>query len=147
MIQHICNLFSKFSCRFLNPNNFFQLQQISKFLQILGLQPRVTKVFLDHQNNFFSQQVRTILVAKYHSQKQTLMLKVQNIYNATLTMFISRLHLKIVKSINYFEFRLQNRNSELFSYTKRLEEFFEFLTRKDWKSFLNKSLENPILDK
>ena len=35
--------------------------------QILSLQPRISKVFLDHQNNFFSQQVRTILVTKYHS--------------------------------------------------------------------------------
>ena len=26
---------------------------ISKFLQILGLQPRISKVFLNHQNNFF----------------------------------------------------------------------------------------------
>ena len=33
---------------------------ISKVLQILGLQPRFSKVFLGHQNNFFSQQVRTI---------------------------------------------------------------------------------------
>ena len=41
---------------------------ISKFLQILGLQPRISKVSLDHQNNFFSQQVRTILVTKYHFQ-------------------------------------------------------------------------------
>ena len=39
---------------------------ISKFLQILGLQPRISKVFLDHQNNFFSHQVITILVTKYH---------------------------------------------------------------------------------
>ena len=37
--------FSNFSCMFLNPNNFFQ---ISKILQILGLQPRISKVFLDH---------------------------------------------------------------------------------------------------
>ena len=42
------------------------VQVISKFLQILGLLPRISKVFLDHQNNFFSQQVRTILVTKYH---------------------------------------------------------------------------------
>ena len=41
---------------------------ISKFLQILGLQPRISKVFLDHQNIFFSQQVKTILVTKYHLQ-------------------------------------------------------------------------------
>ena len=34
--------FSNFSCMFLNPNNFF-------------LQPRISKVFLEHQNNFFSQ--------------------------------------------------------------------------------------------
>ena len=39
---------------------------ISNFLQILGLQPRISNIFLDHQNNFFSQQVRTILVTKYH---------------------------------------------------------------------------------
>ena len=39
---------------------------ISKFLQILGLQPGISKLFLDHQNIFFSQKVRTILVAKYH---------------------------------------------------------------------------------
>ena len=31
----------------------------------LLFQPRISKVFLDHQNNFFSQQVRTILVTKY----------------------------------------------------------------------------------
>ena len=37
-----------------------------KILQILGLQPRISKVFLDHQNNFFSHQVRKILVTKYH---------------------------------------------------------------------------------
>ena len=41
---------------------------ISKFLQILSLQPRISKVFLDHQNNFFLHQVRTILVTKYHLQ-------------------------------------------------------------------------------
>ena len=29
-------------------------------------QSRISKVFLDNQNNFFSQQVRTILVTKYH---------------------------------------------------------------------------------
>ena len=39
---------------------------ISKILQILSLQPRISKVFLDHESNFFSQQVRTILVTKYH---------------------------------------------------------------------------------
>ena len=39
---------------------------ISKILQILCLQPRISKVFLDHQNNFSSQQVRTILVIKHH---------------------------------------------------------------------------------
>ena len=39
---------------------------ISKILQILGFQPRISKVFLDHYNNFFSQQGRTILVTKYH---------------------------------------------------------------------------------
>ena len=30
---------------------------ISKLLQILGFQPRVSKVFLDHYNNFFSQYI------------------------------------------------------------------------------------------
>ena len=35
---------------------------ISIFLQILGLQPRISKVFLNHQNNFFSKQIRTTLV-------------------------------------------------------------------------------------
>ena len=30
---------------------------ISTILQILGLQPRISKVFLNRQNNFFSQQV------------------------------------------------------------------------------------------
>ena len=39
---------------------------ISKCLQILGLQPRFSKVFLDHHNNFFSHKFRTILVTKYH---------------------------------------------------------------------------------
>ena len=39
---------------------------ISKILQILGLQLPISKVFLDHYYNFFSQQIRTILVAKYH---------------------------------------------------------------------------------
>ena len=39
---------------------------ISKFLQIFGLKPRISKVFLDHQNNFFSQQVSKILLTKYH---------------------------------------------------------------------------------
>ena len=39
---------------------------ISKILQILGLQHRISKVFRDHQNIFFSQQVRTILVTKNH---------------------------------------------------------------------------------
>ena len=39
---------------------------ISKFLKILGLQPLILKCFLNHQNNFFSQLVRTILVTKYH---------------------------------------------------------------------------------
>ena len=38
---------------------------ISNILQILGLQLRFSKVFLDHQNIFFSQQVRTVLVTKY----------------------------------------------------------------------------------
>ena len=32
--------------------------------------PRISKVFLDHLNNFFSQQFRTILVTKYHLQNQ-----------------------------------------------------------------------------
>ena len=32
----------------------------------LHLQPRISKVFLDHKNNSFSQQVRTILETKYH---------------------------------------------------------------------------------
>ena len=39
---------------------------ISKILQILGLQPRISRVFLNHKNNFVSQLVRTILVTKYH---------------------------------------------------------------------------------
>ena len=39
---------------------------ISKCLQILRLQPWISKVFLDHYNNFFSLQVRTILVTKFH---------------------------------------------------------------------------------
>ena len=39
---------------------------ISKILQTLGLQSRISKVFLDLQNIFFSQQVRTSLVTKYH---------------------------------------------------------------------------------
>ena len=38
---------------------------ISNILEILGLQPPISEVFLDHQNIFFSQQVRTILVTKY----------------------------------------------------------------------------------
>ena len=41
---------------------------ISNILQILGFQPRISKVFLEHKNNFFSQLVRTILVTKYHWQ-------------------------------------------------------------------------------
>ena len=43
----------------------------SKILQILSLQPRISIVFLDHQNNFFTQQVRTILVTKYHRSSTT----------------------------------------------------------------------------
>ena len=39
---------------------------ISRFLQVLSLQPRISKVFLNPQNNFFLQQIRTILVIKYH---------------------------------------------------------------------------------
>ena len=39
---------------------------ISIFFQILDLQPWISKVFLDHYNNFFSLQVRTILVTKFH---------------------------------------------------------------------------------
>ena len=42
---------------------------ISKLLQILSLQSRISKHFLNHQNNFFSLQVRTILVTKYHFLK------------------------------------------------------------------------------
>ena len=30
------------------------------------MKEEISKFFLDHQNNFFSQQVRTILVTKYH---------------------------------------------------------------------------------
>ena len=41
-------------------------QEITKILKLLSLQPRISKVFLDHENIFFSQQVRTILVTKYH---------------------------------------------------------------------------------
>ena len=65
-------VFSNFSCMFLNPKIFSNLNSncsnlldlitsrnkfkkhseivlvISKFLQILGLQPRISKVFLDH---------------------------------------------------------------------------------------------------
>ena len=44
-----------------------------KGLQILSLQPQISKVFLEHQNNFFSQQVRTILVTKYHRIKRGLL--------------------------------------------------------------------------
>ena len=40
---------------------------IAKLLQILGLYSRISKNFLDHENNFFSQFVRTILVTKYHT--------------------------------------------------------------------------------
>ena len=40
---------------------------ISKILQILGLQLRITIFFLYQQNIFLSQQVRTILVTKYQS--------------------------------------------------------------------------------
>ena len=29
------------------------VQVVSKFLKILGLLPRISKVFLDHKNNFF----------------------------------------------------------------------------------------------
>ena len=43
---------------------------ISIILQIPGLQPKISKVFLDHQNIVFSQQVRTILVTKHHFQSQ-----------------------------------------------------------------------------
>ena len=38
----------------------------SKFLHFLGLRPRISKVFLYLQNNLFSQQVKTILITKYH---------------------------------------------------------------------------------
>ena len=41
--------------------------KISKILQILGLQPRISKVFLNQKSIFFSQQIRTILVTKYYS--------------------------------------------------------------------------------
>ena len=90
--------FSNFSCMFLNPDIFFSnwnsncssrnklkkhsvakncsdlslfeyiVLVISKFLQILGLQPRISS-FIDHQNIFFS--LRTILVTKYHCRNQT----------------------------------------------------------------------------
>ena len=36
-------------------------------MQVLGLQPRISKVFLDHKTNFFSQWARTILLTKYQS--------------------------------------------------------------------------------
>ena len=39
---------------------------ISKKLQILGLQPRISKVFSQSLEQFFSQYFRTILVRKYH---------------------------------------------------------------------------------
>ena len=54
------------SCSDLSP--FEQIVLVtSKILLILGPQPRISKVFLNHQNNFFSQLVRTILVTKYRS--------------------------------------------------------------------------------
>ena len=45
--------------------NKFLYVVISNILKILSLHPRISKVFLDHKNIFFSQQVRTILVTKY----------------------------------------------------------------------------------
>ena len=48
------------------PNSILIVLVISKVWQILGLWPRISKVFLNHQNNFFSQQVGTILVTKHH---------------------------------------------------------------------------------
>ena len=47
------------------PGTFLRPIVISKKFQILDRQPRILKVFLDHMNNFFSQQVTTILVTKY----------------------------------------------------------------------------------
>ena len=43
---------SKIVLNFHRLNKLFYLR-ISKFLQILGLQPQISKVFLDHYNNFF----------------------------------------------------------------------------------------------
>ena len=42
---------------------------ISIFLQIVGLQPQILNVILDHYNNFFLQMARTILETKYHCCK------------------------------------------------------------------------------
>ena len=45
------------------------LSLISNILQILGLQPGISKVFLDHQNHFL-QQVRAIMETKQHLRAQ-----------------------------------------------------------------------------
>ena len=55
------NIFPTFSACFYIPINFYSMnsncskKMISKNLQILGLQPGISKVFLDYLNNFFSQ--------------------------------------------------------------------------------------------
>ena len=48
---------------------------ISNVLQILGLQPQLSKVFLHHSKIFFQQYVRTILVTKYHWWTQPVWIK------------------------------------------------------------------------
>ena len=51
---------------------------ISKILQILGIQPRISKLFLNQQIQFFSQQVRTIVVTKYQICSKSLNCKLRS---------------------------------------------------------------------
>ena len=61
--------FNSYCSNLLDTRNFQEQvkKAFSKILKILGLQPRISKVFLDQQNNFFSQKVRTILDTKYQT--------------------------------------------------------------------------------
>ena len=63
----------------------------------MGFQPQISNVFRDHQNNFFSQQVRTILVTKYH---YSTMLKQ---FEFCVTRFLPDLKILVMTFRKYFE--------------------------------------------
>ena len=81
-----------------------------------GLRPRISKVFLNHQNIFFSKQVRTILVTKKQSSERQVCLlfsnfQLQNEYEIKVfsiclviylfLMFISSLRLNRTRPAEY----------------------------------------------